>query len=55
MATENLTKRVPGAGGADGLVIIATDTTKPTNEALKAQGWEVDASSANQPSSGLAV
>ncbi len=55
MATENLTKKVPGAGGSDGLVIISTDTEKPTNAALKAHGWEVTASAANQPPSGLAV
>lgn len=55
MATENLTKKVPGAGGADGLVIIATDDTKPTNAALKAHGWEVTATAANQPSSGEPV
>lgn len=52
MATENLTKKVPGSGGANGLTIIATDTTKPTNAALKAQGWEVTATAANQPIAG---
>ena len=55
MAIENLTKKVPGAGGSDGLVIIATDTNKPTNASLKAQGWEVTATGANMPSSGLPV
>lgn len=55
MATEKLTKKVPGAGGSDGLVIIATDTTKPLNAALKAQGWETTATAANVPSSGLAL
>ena len=51
MATENLTKKVPGTGGSDGLVIIATDTTKAANANLKAQGWETTATTANQPSS----
>jgi|GEM_PF-4356777 len=51
MATENLTKKVPGAGGADGLTIIATDTDKPTNAALKAQGWEITVTAANVPAS----
>ena len=55
MATENLTKKVPSAGGADGLTIISTDTLKPTNAALKAQGWEVTVTSANVPSSGQPI
>jgi hypothetical protein len=48
MATENLTKT--------GVVqIIATDTLKPTNAALKAQGWQVTGSQATTPSSGLPI
>jgi hypothetical protein len=48
MATENLTKT--------GIVqIIATNTLKPTNAALKAQGWQVTVSAANTPSSGLPI
>lgn len=47
MATENLTK--------DGKIIIATDTTKPTNAALKAQGWSSTVEAANEPPSGQPV
>lgn len=47
MATENLSN---GQG-----VILATDTTKPANAALKAQGWTVDAGNAEQPAGGLPV
>jgi len=48
MATENLEK-------TGVLQIIATDTLKPTNAALKAQGWTVTVSSANTPNSGLPI
>ena len=46
---------VTGSNVLDGTLIIATDDTKPTNAALKAQGWTVTATAANAPASGLAV
>lgn len=46
MATEKLVH-------AYNSVVIATDTTKPTNAALKAQGWTVNAgATVNEPPNG---
>lgn len=46
MATEKLCR------DTNNTCVISTDTTKPLNAKLKAQGWVVTASAATNPASG---